>query len=354
MFGFSVFMNDTLTNEKKNYIRKMAENGFVGIFTSMHIPEDDTSAYKDRLRDLGQEAKANHLELMVDISGDALERAGFSLDDLQPLKAIGVTGLRMDYHLSNQQIAQWSHQLKISLNASTITQKDVNELNEAGADFSQLEAWHNYYPRPETGLDQAWYEEKNQWLAAQGFTIQGFVPGDEDLRGPLYEGLPTLEKHRGSHPLAAALELMSCGTDLVYIGDAGLSEEVQTQFSLFQKEQTIMLHVEALDEEFYEYILGKHTNRQDEARDVIRSADARFRNIPQIPPRQTGERLKGTVTLDNERYLRYMGEIQLTKTDLPADEKVNLVASVTEKDLPLVQQIRAGMNYQLISKEGRE
>ncbi len=77
MFGFSIFMNDSLSEEKKQYIRQMASNGFVGIFTSMHIPEDDVSAYQKRLIELGSEAKKNKLELMVDISGEALERAGF-------------------------------------------------------------------------------------------------------------------------------------------------------------------------------------------------------------------------------------------------------------------------------------
>ncbi len=72
---------------------------------------------------------------------------------------------------------------------------------------------------------------------------------------------------------------MSCDTDLIYIGDGGLSEEVQEQFAMYQREQTILLHAEVIDAQFYEYILGNHINRQDEARDVIRSADARFRNI---------------------------------------------------------------------------
>ncbi|HAQ9708577.1 TPA: DUF871 domain-containing protein, partial [Enterococcus faecium] len=71
MFGFSIFMNDSLSEEKKQYIRQMASNGFVGIFTSMHIPEDDVSAYQKRLIELGSEAKKNKLELMVDISGEA-------------------------------------------------------------------------------------------------------------------------------------------------------------------------------------------------------------------------------------------------------------------------------------------
>lgn len=49
-----------------------------------------------------------------------------------------------------------------------------------------------------------------------------------------------------------------------------------------------------------------------------------------------------------------MGEIQLTKRNLPADEKVNVVAQVVTEDLPLIHQIRAGVNYQLIRKEGRK
>lgn len=146
---------------------------------------------------------------------------------------------------------------------------------------------------------------------------------------------------------------MSCDTDLIYIGDGGLSEEVQEQFAMYQREQTILLHAEVIDAQFYEYILGNHMNRQDEARDVIRSADARFRNIPRIPPRDTKKRAKGTITLDNERYLRYMGEIQITKKDLPADEKVNRVAQISEAELPLLEQIRAGVNFKIIRREGK-
>ena len=111
------------------------------------------------------------------------------------------------------------------------------------------------------------------------------------------------------------------------------------------------LHIDVIDHEFCEYVLGNHTNRQDDARDVLRSADARFRKIPYIPVRDTNERKKGSVTLDNEKYCRYMGEIQITKRDLPADEKVNRVARVIEEELPLLEQIHAGVNFKLIKKE---
>ena len=349
MFGFSIFLNQELTENTKAYIKAMADCGFGGIFTSLHIPEDDATRYKKRLAELGALAKAQNLELMVDISGKALQQAGFSFEQPQELRALGVTGLRMDYHISNQQIATLSHQLTVALNASTLTAQDIAELQQAGADFKNLEAWHNYYPRPETGLDQTWFNEKNHWLKAQGFTVQAFVCGDENLRGPLFKGLPTLEDQRDVTPFAAALALQQT-VDRVYIGDGGLSKASQKKFATYLKTATISLLIESLDASS-QYVLGDHCNRQDDARDVIRSAAARFKNIPNIPPLEMRDRLFGSVTLDNEKYLRYMGEIQLTKRDLPADEKVNVVARVVETDRALIPLITAGTKFKLESVE---
>ena len=99
MYGYSIFMNRDLNEKDYLYIDKMTNHGFKGIFTSMHIPEDEASLYKKRLIDLGTAAKKNHLKLMVDISGQALEKAGFSIDRVEELQELGVTGLRMDYHI---------------------------------------------------------------------------------------------------------------------------------------------------------------------------------------------------------------------------------------------------------------
>lgn len=348
MFGFSVFMNEEMTQETVNYIKEMAQSGFKGIFTSMHIPEDDAARYRQRLTVLGEQAKKNHLDLMVDISGEALTRAGFSFTKIDELLQLGVTGLRMDYAISNQQIAQLSHQLKVALNASTISQKDIDELQTSGADFSNLEAWHNYYPRPETGLESEWFNEKNCWLKKAGFKVQAFVPGDSNFRGPLFSGLPTLEEHRGQHPLASTLALLATkAVDLVYIGDGGLTPQTKEQFEKFQNDNMILLHLADIGSDYYEYVLGSHENRRDEARDVVRSANARFQEIPLIKPQKTNTRVYGSVTVDNENYQRYMGEIQICKKDLPVDEKVNVAGRVISKDLPLIQQISAGMKFYL-------
>ncbi len=351
MFGFSIFMNENLSTQDIQYIKSMKQAGFKGIFTSMHIPEDDAQAYKMRLENLGACAKVNQLELMVDISGEALQRAGFSFDHLEELIQCGVTGLRMDYHIDNQQIAQASHKMKISLNASTLVEDEIGELRSLGANFANLEAWHNYYPRPETGLDTDYLFEQNQWLQKYGLKRVAFVAGDAQKRLPLRLGLPTLEKHRNMHPLAAALDLLKYGTDEVYIGDGALAETTINQFENYMQWDKIVLHVKNNDSVYFTSVLGEHDNRNDQSPDLIRSANARFKKVEQIQKEHTETRNKGAVTLDNELYGRYMGETQVCKKSLPAHPNINVVAYVIEKDRDLLDVIYSKQKFELKEKE---
>lgn len=170
------------------------------MFTSLHIPEEDASQYRKRLAALGKMAQENQLDFMMDISGGATEKVGFSLDCLSELVDLGITGLRMDDGFSMEAIATCSHQLQVGLNASTITAEELAELRRLAANFQHLSAWHNYYPRPETGLDRQWFLEKNHWLKQEGLTVQAFIAGDDVKRGPLEAGLPTLEEYRYRSP----------------------------------------------------------------------------------------------------------------------------------------------------------
>lgn len=45
-----------------------------------------------------------------------------------------------------------------------------------------------------------------------------------------------------------------------------------------------------------------------------------------------------------------MGEIQLTKRDLPSDEKVNLAAEVVNEDQSLINLIEPGYKFNLVEK----
>ena len=96
MFGVSVFLGDELTIETRNYLQRMKDSGFEGVFSSLHIPEEDASQYVTRLKMLGQWTQELKMQLMIDISGDALKRIGFSFDRPEEMLDIGITGLRMD------------------------------------------------------------------------------------------------------------------------------------------------------------------------------------------------------------------------------------------------------------------
>ncbi len=63
---------------------------------------------------------------------------------------------------------------------------------------------------------------------------------------------------------------------------------------------------------------------------------------------QAGKRSKGIITSDNEQYLRYEGELEIAKKDLPEDKRVNIVGKVADFDLPLLDII--GSNQMILFK----
>ena len=186
-----------------------------------------------------------------------------------------------------------------------------------------------------------------------GMNVQAFFAGDENLRGPLHEGLPTLEYQRYYDPLASILEFKELGIDLLYLGDPGISERSLNQIKTYQDEDSLVLYTERAEnasEEMYNYILGKHNQRPDPAEYVVRCEDSRMHSVPMITPENTILREKGSITLNNHLYQRYAGEIQLVKDTLPMNKRVNVVGRVTDGSLPLVNLIQPSQEFYLYEK----
>ena len=88
----------------------------------------------------------------------------------------------------------------------------------------EVYAMHNFYPRPETGLDPCQFARLNAELRRLGIKVLAFIPGDEEKRGPIHAGLPTVEAHRSLPPYLAYLEMaIKFGLDGIFLGDLGLS-----------------------------------------------------------------------------------------------------------------------------------
>ncbi|MDN4526498.1 DUF871 domain-containing protein [Fictibacillus fluitans] len=344
MLGISVYLgNDPEKNSQ--WIEKAGSYGFTKIFTSLHIPEEDASLLRERLILLGKAAGSAGMEIMADAGPRSLKNLGISINKVNELRDWNITGLRADYGFSDEEIVGLSHVLKVGLNASTIVAEMVDTWKTHGLRSENVEAWHNFYPRQNTGISSSFLKEKNRFLKEQGFKTVAFVPGDKTLRGPVHEGLPTLEKHRGEDPFISAVELNSLLTDHIVIGDVEATDFVLKRLSDW-KDGVIALRTSGLDEAFMAKV---HTNRQDAARDVIRSVESRsyasangIKAAPQVPP---APRPAGSITIDNEQYGRYTGELQITKRDLPADERVNVLGRVREEDLKLLAHIGPGQKF---------
>jgi hypothetical protein len=351
MRGISIYLSDSISRHEE-YMAKMKSAGFTSIFTSLQISEENPHLYVKRLKELGKLAKKYEMELMADISPKSLQHIGFTWESIDQLTSWGLTGLRIDYGISEEIIVELSRKMKIALNASTLTKEGMRRLKSLGLCSENIEAWHNYYPRPETGLDRNDFSQQNDWLKKEGILVVAFIPGDEEKRGPLYSGLPTLEDHRHSSPFSAYLDLkVNENVDKILIGDIRISEKSLEQFSAFDQ-NVILLRAKPFvqNDILQKNISSVQTNRIDAARDVIRSQESRgygLVNKPLLEPINTITRKKGSITVDNRLYGRYQGEIQIVKRDLPADEKVNVIGKIIDKDLPLLPFIKGGTKFKI-------
>lgn len=343
MIGCSIYLNEP-PQTKQTFLEKAAASGMNTVFTSIHIPEDDQTKVQGRFRELALMTKAAGLALYADVTAAALKKIGVSLMEAEQLVEWGVTGVRIDDGIGPEGIAALSQEMNVALNASTLTNEAWQALQHFGANQSNLEAWHNFYPRPETGVDRDWFTERNRWLQSLGLQTAAFVPGDGIRRGPIHAGLPTLEDHRDKSPFAAALELWSsCCVDHVLVGDPDLSESAWRRFKAWQN-GCVLLRARAYTD--VSCVQLTHTSRPDPSRDCIRSVESRSSGF--VPaPAHTVAREMGAITIDNHRYGRYGGELQIVRSPLPADEKVNVIGQIVKEDEALLPHIGPNQLFQI-------
>jgi hypothetical protein len=333
LIGISFYLNDPLA---ENRIAFAGKHGVKRAFTSLHIPEE-SGDLANRAKKLLQTAKDFGIEVYADVSARTPGHLG--LNSLYELKSLGVIGLRLDDFFEHEMILNLAKVFKLALNASILFEEDIRALLDGGLTASQLLAWHNFYPRCETGLSEPFFDCQNDLFKRYGIPVSAYIPGDREKRGPLFEGLPTLEVHRQVDPFIAALELDRAGMEDIYIGDPEVSESLLKRLIDFDRHQRVTVRIEGFQE-------GEFQLRPDFSRDVLRFMDTRSTDA--IIPENTESRHIGTITKDNDRYGRYRGEVQIMLRDLPADERVNVVGRVVKDDLPLLSLLKPGQKVNFI------
>jgi uncharacterized protein len=352
--GISVYLglNYTLQNNL-DYIQFAREHGFTKIFTSLHIPEAEYGQVISEFKTMVDYASKMNMDVIADISPRTFRYLNCDLNNLKPLKEFGLSGIRVDFGFSAKEIAEFSRNpygMKIEINASTVTENFLSEFAVERPDYRNIQACHNYYPRLHTGISKTTLENKNELLRKYGIhPITAFIPSLTKRRGPLFEGLPTLEIHRNMESQIAAKHLLALGVDDVLFGDSiPLPEEIESVGRLDEK--VIELRVLLFKpNEMERKILfaGIHQNRPDCAEDVVRSTSSRewLKDPSTINPHDNLGRNIGSITIDNLNYLRYCGELQICKKELPADPRVNVVGKIIDEEIYLIDDIKDEVSF---------
>lgn len=350
-YGISIYFG--LDNTRQENIRLLKEAHklkFIRIFTSFQIPEANYSILKTEAQEFFKLAKEYDMDIITDISPNTFKLLDLQNMDLSGLSDMGVKTIRIDFGYSEEEISKMTnnpYEIKIQLNASTVTEEFFEKLDVYLPNYKNVDALHNFYPRVGTGISEECMKEKNTILSKRGIMVSAFVQSNNKKRGPLFDGLPTLEDHRGLEVCEAANHLFALGNQSVFIGDSLPSKaELEDLSGLRPDVVELFIELKEKDNITLRLLSETYTQRQDEARDAIRASESRLLlNGDKIKSLNTCDKNYGDITIDNLNYKRYMGELQILKVNQKGDYRTNVVARVLQKNIYLLKYIKGGKKF---------
>lgn len=325
-FGFGI-------KECKKIIDKAAEHGISYLFTSLIIPEENITV--SEIKKVFDYAALRGISILPDVNDKVIERLG--LKNLNSLKDFGVNYLRLDDGFSMEETVDLVDKFKLIINASIVKEAELEDFKKClGEDITNLIGCHNYYPKINTGLSEKLMLRQNDLLHKYHIQNMAFVAGNDVLRGPVFGGLSTLERHRNSELCKNILDLhYNFMVDWVFIGDMGVKEkDYPILSSLVQN--TISVKCSITEIKFDFLYNQKYHERRDTAERVVRAQGASLsRGSNPIPEAAfyEGDIKKGMICVVNDRLPRYAGDIEIAKTDLPHDETVNIIGTVLPESM---------------------
>lgn len=308
------------------------------VFTSLHLPEHA------ELAAFGAELARRHREQGVtfcaDVSPLTLDRLGAGDESaLALLREWGVTVLRIDFGFDAEairSIAQTS-ECRIAINASTGDRATLDDL--AGV---PLIGWHNFYPRPETGLTEEFYLSQNALLESRDIPVVAFLPGEVTRRAPLFEGLPTLEvsRHRNAWRNFLHLRRLSPGAQIVCAEGTLLPQHAEWIEHL-ERTGEITVPLSWIDPAAEGLLEGSQRLRVEDAAASFRLEGTR--GMPRPREVVNGDvRDAGSLQMDLDLLGRYAGEIHLLRTDRPLVAGQARVGEIAGAYRGIVDDLRPG------------
>ncbi len=337
----AVYLNNDNDWEKiERYLNKASSLGYDEIFSSLHLPEVSFITQMKGIEKLMELASTFQMRTTFDVGGDTLDIIFSNEELVNKIKELKITNLRLDCYYSKQQIEGIVNKLNISgfvLNASTLQEEELIDnlsMIRNVLPTAIITSCHNFYIRAESGISVEYMMKQNALFKKYELEITACLPSLNEPRGPLFIGLPTLEKHRECDLSEAALELYYlCGNDRIMIGDGFASDkELEIISDIFgNKPLEIEIKTVVNDPIVKEKLFSTtHYLRPDNGVNAYRLESSRKMALPGslIQPNNQVERKVNSITIDNKLYQRYSGEIQIVFNQMPADQRVNVIGEV--------------------------
>ncbi|GKQ43446.1 hypothetical protein RD055328_13690 [Companilactobacillus sp. RD055328] len=351
MLGISIYPTKSSIEDTINYIDLASSLGYRRIFTSMlEVTKENKNEMIDTFTKVIHHAKDKGMYVSLDVNPRSFDVLGIDYFHLQLLEDMGASAIRLDANfdgMTESLISFGDTNLNIELNISSDT-KIIENIISFKSNMRKLSGCHNFYPQRYTGLDFDFFIKCSKMYKDMGLKNAAFVNSQAANIGPhaYDEGLPTLEMHRDWDIVTQAKHLFATGLiDDVIIGNAFASEE---ELKALAKVNADQIEFNAIYEELTEYesdILfnHQHFNRGDINSYSIRSTFVKLEyKDKSIPAHLTPTELhRGDITIGNDSFGQYKGEVNIVKKDIPNNGGLkNVVGHISDEELFLIDYIK--------------
>lgn len=358
--GISVYPTKTDLQSTLNYINAAADNGFTRLFIAFLGVEPKREAVKAAFGPVIQLAKERGMEVSVDvhpehIKGLSEKPTGFLQTDLSFFKELNIDILRLDLGYSEMEEAYMSKNqegLSIELNMSMKSQHIEAVINSGGAK-ERILGCHNYYPHAYTGLSLQHFKECTDVWNKNSIRTAAFICSQSEEKigpWPVSDGLTTLEMHRYLPIETQAKHYVAMDIiDDVFIGDVATIDELQILGKLNRKDFSLkIVPNKTIPEKIKNILKLNFSCRPDINENMIRTVESRLmfmKSGANIEPFNTVDIKRGDITIDNDLYGQYAGEVQIALKDMKNSGRTNVVGHVRGDEIFLIDYIKAGQNF---------
>ncbi|MDF2674864.1 MAG: hypothetical protein K0R09_3132 [Clostridiales bacterium] len=357
--GISIYPNHEANDEIFNYIELANKCGFKRIFTCLISDEGrEVEEVIKEFKEIVTYANEKGMEVIADVDNTVFKRFNITYKDLSFFKELGLYGVRLDLGYSGMEESVMTfnpYGIKVELNMSGGT-KYVDNIFSYKPNVENLLGCHNFYPHAYTGLSYEHFIKCSRQFKSIGIRTAAFINSPTAKFGPwpVFEGLCTLEMHRGLPIDVQAKHLFITGLiDDVIIANSFASEDELRTLSKINKgmlEFKVNL-VDDIPELERKIVLEEpHFNRGDISEYVARSTQSRVKyNGHDFPPFYTPDIKRGDILIDSSLYTRYAGELQIALKDMRNSGKTNVVGRIVEDELFLLDYLEPWMKFGFIS-----